>query len=138
MKLKIMALVPAVLAAAVVLIASPAWAAGGNVGFGFNAAGISGFPTSAAFLTGGGAFNPGTGFAKSALESVVAEVQELSEITSSSVKDALSPINERVTAFVDNGQRWRSRFGNTGRFYCRVSVAASHSDRDNPDDCRAS
>jgi hypothetical protein len=66
MKMKIMALVPAVLAAAVVLVASPAWAAGGNVGFGFNAAGISGFPTGAAFLTGGGAFNPGTGFVKSA------------------------------------------------------------------------
>jgi phasin family protein len=45
-----------------------------------------------------------TGFAKSALESVVAEVQELSEITSSSVKDALSPINERVTAFVESVQ----------------------------------
>ncbi len=66
MKMKIMALVPAVLAAAVVLVASPAWAAGGHVGFGFNAAGISGFPTGAAFLTGGGAYNPGTGFAKSA------------------------------------------------------------------------
>jgi hypothetical protein len=66
MKRKIMAVVPAVLAAAVVLIASPAWAAGGNVGFGFNAAGISGFPTGAAFLTGGGAYNPGTGFAQSA------------------------------------------------------------------------
>jgi len=50
--MKMMALVPAVLAAAVVLIASPAWAAGGNTGFGFNAAGISGFPTGAAFLTG--------------------------------------------------------------------------------------
>jgi hypothetical protein len=66
MKMKIMALVPAVLAAAVVLVASPAWAAGGHVGFGFNAAGISGFPTGAATLTGGGSYVPGTGFAKSA------------------------------------------------------------------------
>src|SRR6266705_3454629 len=66
MKMKIMAFVPAVLAAAVVLIATPAFAAGGNSGFGFNATGISGFPTGAAFLTGGGAYNPGTGFAKSA------------------------------------------------------------------------
>jgi hypothetical protein len=65
MKMKVMALVPAVLAAAVLLIASPAWAAGGNTGFGFNAAGISGFPTGAAFLTGGGAFNPDTGFVHS-------------------------------------------------------------------------
>src|SRR5205823_4959160 len=39
---------------------------GGNVGFGFNAAGISGFPTGAATLTGGGSYVPGTGFAKSA------------------------------------------------------------------------
>ncbi len=65
MKMKIMALVPAVLAAAVVLIAAPAWAAGGHIGFGFNATGISGFPTGAASLTGGGSYNPGTGFAKS-------------------------------------------------------------------------
>ena len=66
MNMKITALVPAVLAAAVLLIATPAWAAGGNTGFGFNAKGISGFPTGAASLTGGGAYNPGTGFVKSA------------------------------------------------------------------------
>jgi hypothetical protein len=66
MKVKIVALVPAVLAAAVLLITAPAWAAGGNTGFGFNATSISGFPTGAARLTGGGAFNPDTGFAKSA------------------------------------------------------------------------
>jgi hypothetical protein len=64
--MKIIALVPAVLAAAVLLIAAPASAGPGNVGFGFNAANISGFPTGAARLTGGGAFNPGTGFVKSA------------------------------------------------------------------------
>jgi hypothetical protein len=66
MKMKIMALVPAVLAAAVLLIAAPAWAAGGHIGFGFNATGISGFPTGAAFLTGGGSYTPGADFAKSA------------------------------------------------------------------------
>jgi hypothetical protein len=61
-------LVPAVLAAAVLLIAAPASAArgNGNTGFGFNATNISGFPTGAARLTGGGAFNPETGFVKSA------------------------------------------------------------------------
>ncbi len=32
--------------------------------FGFNAASISGFPTGAAFLTGGGAYNSNTGFLK--------------------------------------------------------------------------
>jgi hypothetical protein len=64
MKMKIMALVPAMLASAVVLIASPAWAAGGHIGFGFNATGISGFPTGAASLRGGGSYNPWTGFAK--------------------------------------------------------------------------
>src|SRR4029453_9750386 len=66
MKMKTIGLVPAVLAAAVLLIAAPAWAAGGNTGFGFNAPDIRGFPTGAARLTGGGAFNPETGFVKSA------------------------------------------------------------------------
>lgn len=66
MKMRNIALVPAVLAAAVLLIAAPASAARGNTGFGFNATGISGFPTGAARLTGGGAFNPDTGFVNSA------------------------------------------------------------------------
>jgi hypothetical protein len=71
MKIKSMAVVPAVLAAAVVLIASPASAAGGHVGFGFNARGISGAPTGAATLTGGGSYIPASAgtespFAKSA------------------------------------------------------------------------
>jgi len=66
MKMKVMALVPAVLAAAVLLFAAPASAATGNIGFGFNATNISGFPTGAARLTGGGSYNPGTGFVHSA------------------------------------------------------------------------
>ena len=45
-----------------------------------------------------------TGFAKGAFESVIAEVTELSEIASASVKDAMSPINERVTAMVASVQ----------------------------------
>ena len=51
---------------AIVLTASIASAASGNVGFGFNARSISGFPTGSATLTGGGAYNPVTGFVKSA------------------------------------------------------------------------
>ncbi len=35
-----------------------------KIGFGFNARVISGFPTGAAFLTGGGAYDPETGFLK--------------------------------------------------------------------------
>jgi hypothetical protein len=66
MKMRTIALVPAVLAAAVLLIAAPASAARGNTGFGFNATDISGFPSGAARLTGGGAFNSATGFVKSA------------------------------------------------------------------------
>jgi len=66
MKIRSMAVVPAVLAAAIVLIASPASAAGGHIGFGFNARDISGAPAGAATLTGGGSYIPGTGFAKSA------------------------------------------------------------------------
>jgi hypothetical protein len=66
MRMKIMALVPAVLAGVVLLSAATASAAGGHIGFGFNATDIRGFPTGAASLTGGGAYSPGTGFAKSA------------------------------------------------------------------------
>ena len=66
MKIRIIALVPAVLAAAVLLLAGTASAAPSNTGFGFNATDISGFPTGTASLTGGGSYNPGTGFAKSA------------------------------------------------------------------------
>jgi hypothetical protein len=64
--MKVIALVPAVLAAAVLLLAAPASATPGNIGFGFNATSISGFPTGAATLTGGGSYNLGTGFVHSA------------------------------------------------------------------------
>ena len=54
------------LAAASLMLAPSALAAGhGRTGFGFNAAKVSGFPTGAAFLTGGGAYNPATGFVHS-------------------------------------------------------------------------
>jgi hypothetical protein len=66
MKMRIIALVPAVLVAAALLTATTASAASGNNGFGFNATDISGFPTGAARLTGGGSYNPVSGFAKSA------------------------------------------------------------------------
>jgi len=62
--MKIFGFVPAVLAAA--MIAATASAASGNVGFGFNARDISGFPTGSATLTGGGAYNPVSGFVHSA------------------------------------------------------------------------
>src|SRR5436190_11702278 len=61
-RMKIIAVVSAVLAAAILLVAPAASAAPGNVGFGFNARGISGFPTGSATLTGGGAYNPVSGF----------------------------------------------------------------------------
>jgi hypothetical protein len=57
----------AALAAAALMLAPSALAAGhGNTGFGFNAGNVSGFPTGSAFLTGGGAYNPDTGFVHSA------------------------------------------------------------------------
>ncbi len=64
--MKIFALVPAVLVAGVLLVSATASAAPGNVGFGFNARDISGFPTGSATLTGGGAYNPTSGFVNSA------------------------------------------------------------------------
>jgi hypothetical protein len=55
------------LASSVVLLwPASALAAPGNTGFGFNARGISGFPTGEVTLTGGGSYNPDNGFVKSA------------------------------------------------------------------------
>jgi hypothetical protein len=48
------------------LLPTSALAASGNNGFGFNARGISGFPTGEVTLTGGGAYNPTTAFVHSA------------------------------------------------------------------------
>ena len=54
------------LAAAFLGLAASALAAGGDrTGFGFNAAEISGFPTGSVSLTGGGAYDPATGFVHS-------------------------------------------------------------------------
>ena len=62
---RIAALVFAAAGLIVVLSASAAGARSSNVGFGFNATNISGFPTGSVRLTGGGAFNPNTGFVHS-------------------------------------------------------------------------
>jgi hypothetical protein len=48
------------------LLASPLLAQPAEVGFGFNAENIRGFPTGAVRLTGGGAYAPGTDFVNSA------------------------------------------------------------------------
>jgi len=47
------------------LAASAGALSDGQIGFGFNASEIRGFPTGAVFLTGGGAFNPISGFVQS-------------------------------------------------------------------------
>jgi hypothetical protein len=56
----------ALAATALALAASALAASEGQTGFGFNADEISGFPTGAVFLSGGGAYNPETGFIHSA------------------------------------------------------------------------
>jgi phasin family protein len=48
-----------------------------------------------------------TTFAKSAFESFVAEASEIAGTVSGSVKEAMSPINERVTALVERVQTAR-------------------------------
>jgi len=53
-------------ALSLVAMASGSAQAAANTGFGFNARDISGFPTGAASLTGGGAFDATTGFVHSA------------------------------------------------------------------------
>ena len=48
-----------------------------------------------------------TAFAKTSFESMVAEVNEIAGAVSGSVKDAMTPINERVTAMVERVQAVR-------------------------------
>jgi hypothetical protein len=56
----------ALAATALALAASALAASDGQTGFGFNAKDISGFPTGSATLTGGGAYDPVSGFVHSA------------------------------------------------------------------------
>ena len=48
-----------------------------------------------------------TTYAKSALDAYIAEVSKMSDIVSSSVKDAVKPLNKRVTAAVERLQAAR-------------------------------
>ena len=48
-----------------------------------------------------------TAFAKTALESYMAEVGRMSETVSTSVKDSMKPLNERMTAMVEKMQAAR-------------------------------
>lgn len=48
-----------------------------------------------------------TGFAKTAFEAYVAEVNKMTETVAASVKDSAAPINERMTAFVERVQSAR-------------------------------
>jgi hypothetical protein len=64
--MKLTALASVVATAAVLLVSATASAATGTIGFGFNATDINGFPTGAATLTGGGAYNLASGFVHSA------------------------------------------------------------------------
>ena len=48
-----------------------------------------------------------TAYAKSALDAYIAEVSKMSDIVTSSVKDAVKPLNERVTAAVERLQAAR-------------------------------
>ncbi|WP_374468190.1 phasin family protein [Phenylobacterium sp.] len=48
-----------------------------------------------------------TAFAKSALETYMAQVGQMSETVSASVKDSMKPLNERVTALVERMQAAR-------------------------------
>jgi phasin family protein len=48
-----------------------------------------------------------TGFAKTAFETYIAEVNKIAETVAASVKESAAPINERVTAFVEHFQAAR-------------------------------
>ena len=49
-----------------------------------------------------------TTFAKSAFEGYVAEMTKMAEMVSASMKDSMTPINERVTAMVERAQTSRT------------------------------
>ena len=49
-----------------------------------------------------------TTFAKSAFEGYVAEITKMAEMVSTSMKDSMTPINERVTAMVERAQTSRT------------------------------
>jgi phasin family protein len=48
-----------------------------------------------------------TAYAKTALETYLAEMNRMSETVASSVKDSLAPLNERVTAVMEKAQSVR-------------------------------
>jgi len=48
-----------------------------------------------------------TTFAKTAFEGYVAEMKKMAELVSASMKDSMTPINERVTAMVEHAQASR-------------------------------
>jgi phasin family protein len=48
-----------------------------------------------------------TTFAKTAFETMISEVNEIAETMTTSMKDAMSPLNERVTALVERVQTVR-------------------------------
>jgi phasin family protein len=48
-----------------------------------------------------------TTFAKSAFETYIAEINKMGETVAASVKESISPINERVTALVERAQAAR-------------------------------
>ena len=52
-------------------------------------------------------FAVGTAYAKTALETYMAEMGKMSEVVSASVKDSMKPLNERMTAMVERMQAAR-------------------------------
>jgi hypothetical protein len=72
----------------------------GNQSFGFNAASINGFPTGEAFLTGGGAYNPATGFVNSA-----GGFRCLQDVLQGPLSVSINP-NDSGSCLTGQGIRW--------------------------------
>ena len=78
-----------------------------KIGFGFNARVISGFPTGAVFLTGGGAFDPAGGFLKTG-----GHFRCLQDINQGPLSVSVNP-DDQGPCLAGQGVRWDAKDGTT-------------------------
>ena len=135
------------------LIPTAAVAASPNTGFGFNAHGITGASTGAVDLTGGGAFNAGSGFVHSGggfrCTNTVTEGPLTGCVTGQGVRwdtasllrgtmfkctasEALQPANTATETVVLSADFYRAGDGNDESFNANMIVTTHDLDRDLP------
>ncbi len=95
-----------------------------RIGFGFNAKDISGFPTGAVFLTGGGAFDPAGGFLKTG-----GHFRCLEDINQGPLSASVN-LDDPGPCLAGQGVRWDAKEGSQllasfGPFKCTGAAAES-------------